>query len=156
AIPHNRLGASQLSPRAWLSRSAIVGLIMAPVITHYLSDLRDNQFETARTLLLTQRDSTAALSALAQAERWPSSVQPSRIDYLRAEAYRQLGDRDTAEHYYLRSYRADPMYFWVVADLASFYASSPLPLDERRHLTAPYIRCLQREFPASVRQFPQV
>lgn len=37
--------------------------------------------------------------------------------YLKAVAYENLGDRQQAEGYYLRSYKADPDYFWCVVDL---------------------------------------
>ena len=39
------------------------------------------------------------------------------------------------------------MYFWAVADLALFYASSDEPVAVRRRLAAPYLSRLQTEFP---------
>lgn len=65
---------------------------------------------------------------------------------MRAEAYAGMGDRRRAEVYYLRAYRADRMYFWAVADLALFYASSDAPEAERRRLAAPYLSRLRSEF----------
>jgi hypothetical protein len=88
----------------------------------------------------------AALEVLARAEPWPSTTKPGRIDYVRAEAYAGMGDRRRAETYYLRAYRADPTYFWTVADLALFYASSGGPVAERRRLVAPYLNRLRSEF----------
>jgi hypothetical protein len=38
--------------------------------------------------------------------------------------------------HYLRAYQADPSYFWTVADLAVFYASSDEPLEVRRRRVA--------------------
>jgi hypothetical protein len=57
-----------------------------------------------------------------------------------------MGDRPRAEAYYLRAYLADPTYFWAVADLALFYASSGEPIAERRRLAAPYLNRLRTEF----------
>jgi hypothetical protein len=65
---------------------------------------------------------------------------------VRAEAYAGMGDRGRAEIYYLRAYRADRTYFWAVADLALFYASSEEPVEERRRLAAPYLSRLRTEF----------
>jgi hypothetical protein len=129
----------------WLSRGFIGGVVLSAVVTHSLRDARESQLETGRTLV-EQRAYPAALEALAQAERWPSTTKPGRIDYVRAEAYADMGNRPRAEAYYLRAYRADPTYFWAVADLALFYASSNDPVAERRRLLAPYLNRLQTEF----------
>jgi tetratricopeptide (TPR) repeat protein len=102
-------------------------------------------FETGRALV-EQRAYQVALEVLARAERWPSTTKPGRIDYVRAEAYAGMGDRRRAEMYYLRADRADPTYFWTVADLTIFYASSSDPIAERRRLVAPYLNRLRSEF----------
>ena len=66
---------------------------------------------------------------------------------MKAIAYDRLGQRQEAESLYLRSYSADPDYFWCVGDLALFYAKSALPLSERRRLTEPYLQRLEKDFP---------
>ena len=118
---------------------------MGAVVTHSLRDAREAQLEIGRTLV-EGGTYQAGLEALARAEPWPSTTKPGRIDYLRAEAYAGMGDRQRAEDYYLRAYRADRTYFWAVADLALFYASSGKPAAERRRLTAPYASQLRAEF----------
>jgi hypothetical protein len=130
---------------AWLGRALIAAVILAAVVTHSLRDAREAQLETARTLIQ-HRAYQAGLEALARAERWPSTTKPGRIDYLRAEAYTGLGDRQAAETYYLRAYRADHTYFWVVAELALFYASSREPVTKRRQSVEPYLSRLRADF----------
>ena len=51
-----------------------------------------------------------------------------------------------AEEAYLRSYRAEPGYFWLVADLAAFYAGTDRSLEERRRLVDPLLARLKDEF----------
>jgi len=131
--------------RLWLGRGFIVAVVFAAAATHSLRDRREAQLETGRALV-EQRAYPAALEVLVRAERWPSTVNPGRIDYVRAEAYAGMGDRHRAEAHYLRAYAADPMYFWTVADLAVFYASSSGSVTERRRLIAPYLSRLQTEF----------
>ncbi len=133
------------TPLAWVGRGAIVLIMLAATLTHYLRATRERQLEDARTLLET-RSYQRALETLDQAERWPSTAKSGRIDYVRAEAYAGIGDRQRAESHYLRAYHADPTYFWAVADLALFYASSDAPLAERRRLIAPYLHRLKSEF----------
>ena len=129
----------------WLGRAFIVAVVLAAVMTHALRDARETQFETGRNLV-EHRAYQAGFEALALAERWPSTTKPGRIDYVRAEAYAGMGDRRRAEAYYLRAYRADRTYFWIVADLALFYASSEEPVAERRRLATPYLRRLRSEY----------
>ncbi len=129
----------------WLSRAFMVAVVLAAVVTHSLRDTREAQLETGRALV-ERHAYQAGLDALGRAERWPSTTRPGRIDYVRAEAYAGLGDRRHAEIYYLRAYRADRTYFWAVADLALFYASSDEPVAARRRLAAPYLDRLRSEF----------
>jgi membrane-bound metal-dependent hydrolase YbcI (DUF457 family) len=129
----------------WRGRAFIVAVVLAALVTHSLRDQREAQLDTGRTLV-EQGAYQAALEALARAEPWPSTTKPGRIDYARAEAYAGMGDRQRAEDYYLRAYRADRTYFWAVADLALFYASSGEPVTERRWLAAPYVTQLRSEF----------
>jgi hypothetical protein len=138
----------------WLGWAFIAAVVLAAVVTHSLRDARDSQLETGRALV-EERAYQAGLEALARAEPWPSTTKPGRIDYVRAEAYAGMGDRQRAEAYYLRAYRADPTYFWVVADLALFYASAGEPLAERRRLVAPYLSRLRSEF-AGYPVLPQI
>ena len=142
---HPPIPGNGRAPLVWLGRAFIVAVILAAVVTHSLRDAREYQFETARALI-EQRAYQAGLEALARAEPWPSTSKPGRIDYARAETYAGMGDRRRAEIYYLRAYRADPTYFWAVADLAFFYASSNAPEAERRRLAAPYVSRLRSEF----------
>jgi LexA-binding, inner membrane-associated putative hydrolase len=129
----------------WLGRAFIVAVVLVALVTHSLRDARDAQLETGRALV-EQSAYQAGLEALARAERWPSTTKPGRIDYLRAEAYAGMGDRQRAETYYLRAYRADRTYFWTVADLALFYASSGEPVAERRRAAEPYLNRLRDDF----------
>lgn len=130
---------------AWIGRGAIILIMVAVGVTHYLRDVREHQLEEAR-ILLQKHDYPSALRTLDHGERWPSTAKPGRLDYLRAEAYVGLGDRSRAEVYYLRAYQADPTYFWAVADLAIFYASSDAPQAERRRRIAPYLDSLRSRF----------
>jgi len=150
----HRAGQGAVSPRisgegqvplVWLGRAFILAVVSAAVVTHSLRDARDSQLEAARALV-EQRAYQAALEVLAGAEFWPSTTKPGRIDYVRAEAYAGMGDRGRAEASYLLADRADRTYFWAVADLALFYASSDEPAAERRRLVAPYLNRLQTEF----------
>jgi tetratricopeptide (TPR) repeat protein len=129
----------------WLGRAFILAVVSAAVVTHSLRDARDSQLEAGRALV-EQRAYQAALEVLARAEPWPSTTKPGRIDYVRAEAYAGMGDRRRAEASYLRACLADRTYFWAVADLTLFYASSDEPAAERRRLVAPYLNRLRGEF----------
>jgi hypothetical protein len=108
--------------------------------------VREAQLEQARRLTHEYHAYQTALATLNLAERWPSTAKPGRIDYLRAWTYEQLKDRKRAEFYYLRSYHADPSYFWTVADLVLFYASSAGPELDRRRAAAPYLSRLREDF----------
>jgi tetratricopeptide (TPR) repeat protein len=127
--------------------SLVAGIMVAAAITHQLRDRREAELEQARTMAHKQRAYQGALDMLQKAERWPSTANPGRIDYLRAWTYEQLGDRRRAEECYVRSYRADPMYFWTVADLALFYSSSGGSREVRKGLARTYLEHLQKDFP---------
>lgn len=124
-----------------------VGVVLAlAVTTHVMRDRRELQLRYAKWLAEGQHSYARALEVLDAAERWPSPAKPGRIDYLRAECLERLGERRRAEQHYLKSYAADPTYFWVVADLAIFYASGPSPEAARRLAAAPYVERLTRDF----------
>ena len=124
-----------------------VGLIAALALTtHVLRDDRERQLRAAKWLIEKQHAYSLGLQVLDRADRWPSPAKPGRIAYLRAEAFNRLGDRHRAEEHYLQSYAADPTYFWVVADLAIFYASGPEPEAVRRRAAAPYLERLRGRF----------
>jgi len=129
-------------------------IFLSAAATHQLRDLRESQLQRAWTMI-NQKQSASALGLLDQAEHWPSTAALGRVDYARAEAYSNLGDRAEAEEHYLRSVRADPSYFWAIADLAVFYASSEESLDVRRVRAAPYLSRLTSEF-ANEKALPQV
>jgi tetratricopeptide (TPR) repeat protein len=131
--------------RVWVTGGITALLLLAVAATQYLRDVRERQLDLAWTMI-SRKQGASALDVLDQAERWPSTARPGRIDYARAEAYADMGQRAKAEQYYLRSYRADPSCFWTVADLAVFYASSDEPLEVRRRRAAPYLSRLTGEF----------
>jgi len=126
-----------------LSLVAII-LILA-LSTHILRGQREKDMETAKMMVRNGRN-LEALQLVDRSDRWPSTTRPGRSDYLRGEIHLSLGDRALAERYYLRSYRTDPDWFWVVADLAYFYASSDRPESERRRLARPYTDRLGTDF----------
>jgi hypothetical protein len=113
--------------------------------THALRGVREAQLEAARSSI-ELHDYARGLPLLEQALRWPSTAKPGRADYLRGEAYFGLGDRPQAERAYLEAYAADPHYFWVVADLAAFYASGSEPETARRDRAEPFLRRLRTDF----------
>ena len=139
-------GPSGVSPLGiWLGRGLTALILLAAATTHYLRDVRERQLEGARSRMA-EGDYNEALAILDQAERWPSTARPGRIDYARAEAFENLGDRDRAEWYYIRACEAAPTFFWALADLAVFYASSDEPVEVRRERVDPCLGRLQRDF----------
>ena len=130
---------------AWLGRTFFAAIILSAMLTHRSRDERELQLEAGRALIEAGAY-RAALDALDGADRWPSTAKAGRIDHLRAEAFAGIGDRRRAETHYLRAYTADPTYFWTVADLAFFYASSNAPGPERHRQAAPYVNRLRTEF----------
>lgn len=146
AVSRSR-GRTALPLRLSVLPAVCVALVLGlAVTTHILRDRRERQLRIAKWLAEKQHEYADALEVLDAAERWPSPAKPGRIDYLRAESFDRLGDRTRAEQYYLRSYSADPSYFWVVADLALFYASGPAPEPVRRRAAAPYVERLAEDF----------
>lgn len=129
----------------WFGRAVTVMILLCATGTHYLRGVRERQLAFTQTML-SRGEYAQTLAALDKADHWPSVAKPGRIDYARAESYLGLGDRARAEQYYLLSIEADPSYFWCLADLALFYASSDEPVEARRHRTAPYLSRLQSEF----------
>lgn len=121
-----------------------IALIVAlAVATHAVRGQRERQLRGAQRLVEKEHDYVRALALLDDASRWPSPAKPGRIDYLRAGALLGLGDRAGAEQAYLRSFNAAPDYFWLVADIAAFYADADLPRDERSHRVRPYLERLR-------------
>ncbi len=144
-LMQDRFDSARAWRQVWVAGGVTAIVLLAVAATQHLRDLREWQLDLAWTMI-GQRQSALALKLLDQAERWPSTARPGQIDYARAEAYADMGERVLAEQCYLRSYRADPSYFWAVADLAAFYASSEEPLDVRRRRAAPYLGRLTSEF----------
>jgi membrane-bound metal-dependent hydrolase YbcI (DUF457 family) len=129
----------------WIARTLTIAILLSASITHYLRGARQRQTDQVHALL--QNDEfVSAIALIKEAERWPSGTKPGRFDYAVAEAYARRGDRQRSEDHYLRAYEADPSYFWVVADLAVFYASGDEPSDSRRVRTEPYLRKLKSGF----------
>lgn len=121
----------------------LVVLSATAVVTHRLGMLREAQ-ATAAFVAIEQGRYREALAGLDGADRWPAPAKPGRTDYLRGEAHRGLGDRVSAERWYLSSLRKDPSYMWALADLVSLYASGSEPLDQRRERVRPYFDRLRR------------
>jgi membrane-bound metal-dependent hydrolase YbcI (DUF457 family) len=138
-----------LWPRDGRSRLASLGLTglltMAALVTHLGRDARERDYRAAEVALRDHRN-REALALLDRAEGWPSLAAAGRLDYLRGEAYRGLGDTTQAEEHYRRSYEANPHYFWLLADFSLFYAESDRPVGERRRLVAPLVARLGEEF----------
>ena len=122
-----------------------VALAAAAFLTQAARDARERDYGRAEQALRLN-EFGRCLELLDEAEHWPATKTPGRIDYLRGEAYAGLGQRARAEEAYLRSYRAEPGYFWLVADLAAFYAAADRPIEERRRLVDPLVARLLGEF----------
>ena len=120
-------------------------LMVAAYLTQAARADRERAYAGAEDALR-RSDFTRCLGLLGEAERWPATWSPGRIDYLRGEAYAGLRQPARAEEAYLRSYRAEPGYFWLVADLAAFYAGTDRSLEERRRLVEPLLARLKDEF----------
>jgi hypothetical protein len=127
---------------------AMIVIVAVAVTTHVLRDHRERQLRAATWLLEEQGAYGEALALLDKAECWPSPAKLGRLDYLHAGVLMGLGDREGAEWRYLRSLEADPDYFWLLADLAAFYASADLPREQRARLAHPYVQRLRSEFRA--------
>lgn len=130
---------------AWIGRAALILIIAAAGLTHSLREKRERLLYEAHELL-NRKEYAKVIQAAEQAIRWPSTARPGRVDYLMAAALSALGHSKDAEYHYLRSYRSDPDYFWCLADLAVFYASSELPLAQRRLKASPYLQRLREDF----------
>ena len=138
---------SRLPRGTWAGRSVALAIVACACVTHQLRAAREAKYSQVHDLLMGHKYK-AVLEAVEHAERWPSVARPARLDYARAEAFLGLADRAQAEDYYLRSYRSDPDYFWVVGDLAAFYADSDEPMEQRRLQAGPYLTELKERFPA--------
>ena len=143
-VPVAKAAADRRSQR--LGDLLVAAVLLLATITHYLRSVREADHTLAREALTRGRYRQVLLAA-DRARRWPSTAKPGRLDYLKAEAYIGLGDRLAAERHYLDCIRADPAYFWAIADLAAFYASSDKPATRRRRQAIPYIRMLRARFP---------
>lgn len=129
----------------WIRYSVIAAIAAVATGVHYVRDAREGAVRHAQ-LLNSRGEYGAALNVLRTADRWPSTARPGRAEYLRGEAYLGLRDRGEAERRFLNSYSIDPGYFWLVADLAEFYAAADVPRSDRARLAAPYIDRLQTDF----------
>ena len=139
--------------RLWGATVAVL-MAMSATAVHFVRDRREFQYEEAVRLVAAARPAEA-LARLDQAAQWPAPSRPGRIEYLRAEAYAGLGDRQRAESLYLAADAIDPRYFWVVADLAAFYAGGDATPAERARLAQPYVERLRRDF-ATEAALPQM
>jgi tetratricopeptide (TPR) repeat protein len=154
----HRRTPTQLRRHDAIAWALVVAIGGSAAVVNHLRDVRERELHRARALV-EQHDYAGALAACDRADRWPSAEAPGRIDYIRAEAWWGLGNRQQAERYYLSSRRLDPTYFWTVADLAVFYASGEKPLAQRRRQVAPWLQLLESEFaghPALARTLDRV
>jgi membrane-bound metal-dependent hydrolase YbcI (DUF457 family) len=149
----NRLPWKIRGKSDWIGRAVICMIIATALLTHGLREKREHSLYEAHDLLA-RHEFKRALEVADSAENWPSTAKPGRVDYLKAVALAALGERNAAKDHFLRAYRSDPYYFWCVADLAVFYASSELPLAQRRRMASPYMDTLRTRF-ADHRDFAQ-
>jgi hypothetical protein len=123
----------------------VAATIVVAVAASEVRDSRERALIRARALAESGQFN-AALEESTTADAWPYSTAPGRVDYVRALAWWGLGRADLAEHFYLRSYAADPDYIWAVADLAALYASSDEPVEQRKGKATPWLMILQDRF----------
>ncbi len=133
------------SRRELMQAAALAVILLLAAVANGLRASRAADLMRAR-VLVEQGDFRAALDYCDRAETWPSPIQAGRLDYVRAESWLGLGERERARWFLVRSVEADPSYYWAVADLAVVTASGPEPLDQRRRLAAPWISLLQSRF----------
>ncbi len=132
--------------RDWMALAAALLIVVLAAGVNQTRSQRQQDLRRARQFAESGQY-RAALDACERAERWPSTAQPGRIDYIRAVAWLGLGDRARAEQLYLRSYDAESSYIWTVADLALLYAESTAPLEERQAKARHWLTILRADFP---------
>ncbi len=138
-------GSSTPNSVVWVNRTLIVLILFAASATHYLRNDREKAYTEVRQAI-EQHQYTAALAAAERAERWPSTAKPGRLNYARGEIYTATGDRGRAEAAFAKAFMTDPCYFWGLADMAAFYASSGEPAAARRQRVEPFLKRLKQEF----------
>jgi membrane-bound metal-dependent hydrolase YbcI (DUF457 family) len=129
----------------WVGRIVTAMILLSAGALHYLKGVRNREMEAAFKLVR-QHDYARALAATEVAERWPYVAAPGRLEYVKALCYEGLGRRDEAEAWFLASIKADPSYYWALADLVEFYASGKEPRAERRRRAEPYLHRLKTQF----------
>ncbi len=129
----------------WVARILTGLIVLAAVLTHSLRDMREDKLYEAHALL-GKKDYNGVLAAVAQADAWPYTAKPGRIDYLKASAHNGLWHKNLAEQYYLQSLQAAPDYFWSVADLAIFYSVSDKSVHKKKQLITPLLIHLKTKF----------
>lgn len=128
------------------ARPAVVTLVAVAIVALGTSRLREAREADADAAFEAgaRGDYGAALLRLDSATRWPAPAKPGRIDYLRAEAYNGLKDRESAERYYLASLRKDPGYVYALADIVKFYVLDDESVEVRRSRAHPFLERLRR------------
>lgn len=130
--------AATTAAMTWCGR-AVVGLLMSlAVVTHLLKHARAKDLQRAKTMNVSG-EFHSALAMLDRADRWPAPFSPGQVDFWRARVWRSLGDRKRTEDYLLRSLEDAPGYYYTIANLAVFYASSDDPVEDRRRRVRPYV-----------------
>ena len=130
----------------WLSRIAVIIVIICAGTTHYLQKIRGEQFKQAKVILQTTRNYAHALDLLNKAGSWPYGATLTWINYFKARTSWSLGNTRQAERYYQESLAEDPLNFWSIGDLALLYASGAEDTATRRSKTEPYVVRLRTHY----------
>jgi hypothetical protein len=126
----------------WFGYALTAVILVLAAGTHYLCNLRARQLAAAKALVRKGR-AAEAFALLDEAEHWPHAGCLGYVDFARADAYRVMGDKLRAEHYYLSSLRKCPDQYWALAELAMLYTTFPEPLEQRRRRVEPVLERLR-------------
>lgn len=133
--------------RRILSTAFVMGVVVTALTTFILRERCEQDLESARRMIEAGSISEG-FSLLASADRWPTTAKPGRINYFRGVGHLKHGEREMAEFFFLKAFRDDPRYLWVVIDLAILYAEDrQRSLEARRTIAAPFLLSLALDFP---------
>lgn len=130
----------------WISRILVALIICSALLTLHLRSAGEKEMQHAHHLLNQRRYGVLLKKLDAIEHGWPPVAKPGRIDYLRGVAFWKIGETEKGEFFLLRSYKADPGYFWCVGDLALFYASLNIEQGKKLKLMSPFLQHLQMDF----------
>lgn len=133
--------------RMWvLAGYVLTGAVLALAAgTHYLYHVRQRQMAAAWKLIWRGRGAEA-FPLIEQAQRWPRPGGTGMIDFAWAEAYLATGDRERAERHFLAALRERPENYFILVDLALFYATAPEPAEVRRQRVEPLVATLRKRY----------